>query len=71
VSSNNLTSAFSWILILVSWSTFRFFGLAGHLVAFCHSSHSCGLMRLKLGVDSWYCARLPIGSEVFSGLLDP
>ncbi len=28
-------------------------------------------MRLKLGVDSWYCARLPIGSEVFSGLLDP
>ena len=28
-------------------------------------------MRLKLGVDSWYCARLPIGSEVFSGLSDP
>ena len=28
-------------------------------------------MRLKLGVDSWYRARLLIGSEVFSRLSDP
>lgn len=55
-------------------STFRFFGLVGHLVAFCHSSHSCGLTPLKLGVASWYFARLPrlpIGSEAFPGLPIP
>jgi hypothetical protein len=42
---------------------FRFFGLVGHVVPAYHSSQLRGPPLLKLGVDIWYSARLPIGSE--------
>jgi hypothetical protein len=54
-----------------SESAFLFFGLAGHSVPVCHSSQLCGLPLLKLGVNIWYSARLPIGSEASPRASDP
>jgi hypothetical protein len=42
---------------------FRFFGLVGHAVPVCHSSQLRGPPLLKLGVDIWYSARPPVGSD--------
>jgi hypothetical protein len=40
-------------------------------VPVCHSSQLRGPPLLKLGVDIWYSARLPIGSEASPRAPDP
>jgi hypothetical protein len=71
VSSTSRTRPSSEILIDVAGSTFRFFGLAGHAVVLCHSSHPCVPLCLKLGVENWYSARLPISCEASPRSSDP